>query len=152
MSLKYKVLYAGARVYWFIFRPFSLGVNIMFVRDRQILLVKHTYRGGWHLPGGGVHRGEGLDVAAHREADEELGATIHDMRLFGTYTHRVDYKNGYIVTMLSEDFAIGQPKDGEIAEFGFFPFDELPPDTTEGVYNRIVEYEGGEKRPFVGKW
>ena len=124
----------------------------MFIRDEQILLVKHTYRGGWHLPGGGVNRGEDLDVAAHREADEELGAIIHQMDLFGTYTHRADYKNGYIVTMLSKDFEIGQPKDGEIAEFGFFPFDDLPSDTTEGVYNRIAEYRQLEKRPFIGKW
>lgn len=152
MSIKYKVLYAGARVYWFIFRPFNLGVNIMFVRDEHILLVKHTYKSGWHLPGGGVHRGEDLDVAAYREADEEVGAKIHDLTLFGTYTHRADYKNGYIVTMLSEDFEIGQPKDGEIAEFGFFPFDELPSNTTKGIYNRIAEYRQLEKRPFIGKW
>ncbi len=152
MSLKYKVLYSGARVYWFVFRPLSLGVNIMFVRDGQILLVKHTYKKGWHLPGGGVHRGEGLYETAHREADEELGATIGQMSLFGTYMQRADYKNGYIVTMLSEEFEIGQPKDGEIAEFAFFPFDALPPETTEGVYNRVAEYEVLEKRPFVGQW
>jgi ADP-ribose pyrophosphatase YjhB (NUDIX family) len=152
MNLKYKILYTVARLYWFIFRPFSLGVNVMFVRDEQVLLVKHTYRGGWHLPGGGVHRGEDLDTAVHREADEELGATIHDMRMLGMYSNRIDYKNGYIMTVVSQAFEIGQPKDGEIAEFGFFPFDDLPLDTTEGVTNRIAEYRALEKRPFIGKW
>ena len=152
MSLKYKILYAGASVYWFIFRPLSLGMNIMFVRDEQILLVKHTYKSGWHLPGGGVHRGESLETAVRREADEELGATIHQMSLFGTYDQLDEYKKVYVITMLSEDFEIGQPKDGEIAEFGFFPFDALPLDTTEGVTNRIAEYRELEKRPFMGHW
>jgi hypothetical protein len=40
---------------WFLMtRPMTLGVRALaFDADRRVLLVKHTYVAGWHLPGGG---------------------------------------------------------------------------------------------------
>jgi 8-oxo-dGTP diphosphatase len=40
-----------------------------------LLLVRPSYRGGWHLPGGGVRRGEKPEAAARRELAEEIGLT-----------------------------------------------------------------------------
>ena len=45
---------------------------------RQILLVKHSYIPGWHLPGGGVDHGEDIHTAAIREVYEETG--ISDLK------------------------------------------------------------------------
>jgi 8-oxo-dGTP pyrophosphatase MutT (NUDIX family) len=40
-----------------------------------LLLVRSSYRRGWHLPGGGVRRGEMPETAARRELAEEIGLT-----------------------------------------------------------------------------
>ena len=41
-----------------------------------LLLVKTSYLVGWHLPGGGVRRGETPEMAARRELAEEIGLTV----------------------------------------------------------------------------
>ncbi len=151
MSLKLRILYAGAKVYWRIFQPRLVGVKIMFVRDGQVLLVKHTYEKGWHLPGGGVKRGETLETAVRREADEELGATIRDITLLGVYSNVAEYKNDYIVTIVSRDFTIGRPKDDEIAAYTFYPFNALPPDAVAGTCHRVAEYQAN-RQPQIGVW
>ena len=40
-----------------------------------LLLVRPSYRAGWHFPGGGVRRGETPEEAARRELAEEIGLT-----------------------------------------------------------------------------
>jgi 8-oxo-dGTP diphosphatase len=39
-------------------------------------LVRSSYRVGWHLPGGGVRRGETPEAAARRKLAEEIGLSV----------------------------------------------------------------------------
>ncbi|MDC0499737.1 NUDIX domain-containing protein, partial [Paracoccaceae bacterium] len=60
---------------WFLLtRGMTLGVRVLVHNPKgEILLVKHTYVPGWHLPGGGVDHGEDVATAAKREVYEETG-------------------------------------------------------------------------------
>src|SRR5580693_1652443 len=70
--------------------PVAFGANAaVFDAEGRVLLVRHSYRRGWHFPGGGVARGEAPEVAVRRELSEEIGLTGGDWSLIGIYTQPV---------------------------------------------------------------
>jgi 8-oxo-dGTP pyrophosphatase MutT (NUDIX family) len=136
----YKMAYRLNRWRRMLFRPLTVGIKVILVRDEQVLLVRHTYQQGWFLPGGGVKRSEALEEAARREAWEELGATLHEVALFGIYSHVRTYKNEHIAVFVCDAFSLTDKPDYEIAELAFFPLAHLPPGIDKGSYLRIEEY------------
>lgn len=69
----YRIAYAGLRVYWFIARPVTVGVQIAVWHDGRLLVVRNSYRPHIGVPGGGLRRGERPLAAATRELAEEVG-------------------------------------------------------------------------------
>ena len=139
------------RVYWFVFRPVTLGVRILLVRDSQVLLVRHSYQDAWFLPGGGVKRGESLEQAIRREVQEECGGTIKRLEFFGIFSNLDEYKSDHIAMFLSNDFRTKREGDFEIEKVSFFPLKQLPEDISPGSRRRIEEYIAGERMGW-GKW
>jgi 8-oxo-dGTP diphosphatase len=56
---------------------FTVGAIVVVERPHgAVLLVRHSYRQRWGLPGGLLQRGEDVEVAARREALEEVGLEV----------------------------------------------------------------------------
>ena len=152
MKIGARLRYGLARLWWRIAKPLTLGARIILVRDGRALLVRHTYRDSWFLPGGGVRKGETLEAAARREAAEELGATLGDLRLLGLYSNFFEHKSDHVAVFVCENFTMTGETDAEIARFRFFPPDALPEGVSPGTRRRVEEYTTGRHKPIVGSW
>lgn len=120
-----------------------MGVRVaVFDEAGGIFLVRHSYVPGWHLPGGGVDKGETCRTAAMREVREEAGLTLRgEVRLLGVYLNRAMASRNHVAVYVARTFdRIADPKpDWEIVERGFFPLDALPEGTTSSTRTRLAE-------------
>jgi 8-oxo-dGTP pyrophosphatase MutT (NUDIX family) len=147
-----RLLYHVYRVYCFIFRPVRTGVRVMMIEKGRAWLVRQTYMPGWFMPGGGLQRGETLEQAARREAYEETGAELGEMKLMGVYTSFTDWKTDHNIVFFCENFKFTGKPDNEIAEARAFAFNELPEALWPGHRRRLEEYQAGTANPLFGEW
>jgi 8-oxo-dGTP pyrophosphatase MutT (NUDIX family) len=135
-------------------RGMTLGVRALVIGpDGRVFLVKHSYVGGWHLPGGGVEPGETVIDALIRELREE-GNIEHTAPplLHGVFFNDSLSPRNHVAVFVVRDFRqIGPPvPDFEIIAHGFFGLDALPNDTTAATRARIIEVVGGA--PVTERW
>ncbi len=138
------------RAWWRVRRPMTLGVRVIACdENKRVLLIRHTYADGWHLPGGGVDHGETALQAALRELAEEGGVAADDAHVVGFYSNHTRFKNDHIVLYRADEWRPCAPHDnGEIAERGFFAMEALPTGVTLGTRRRLAEtFEGAPPSP-----
>jgi 8-oxo-dGTP pyrophosphatase MutT (NUDIX family) len=140
--------------YWRLARGLTLGVRAVVIDgEGRVLLVKHSYAAGWHLPGGGVEAGETLLGALARELAEEGGIELlAPPVLHGVFYHPVYSRRDHIALYVVRAFRQKSlpARTFEIADYGFFAPDRLPPDTTAGTRARIAEVFAGT--PPAEQW
>jgi 8-oxo-dGTP pyrophosphatase MutT (NUDIX family) len=121
------------------------------VRDGEVLLVRQTHTDRWFMPGGGVKRGETFDAAARREAGEEAGAELHNLRLIYAYSNFKEWKSDHNIVFLSTYFNLSGKRAPENAELRFFPLDAPPEGLWPGHRRRLDEYRAQLHSPQFGE-
>ena len=126
-------------------RGMTLGVRAVVTDEMgRVLLVEHTYIPGWHLPGGGVERGETAEAAVVRELQEEAGVEpIGRPRLISAHSNEAYFRGDHVLVYRVEAWReVPSSAQGEILRRDFFSPDALPDDTSAATRRRIVEALG----------
>ena len=141
-----------SRILHFLFllvRPMTMGVRCLLISsDNSVILVKHRYQPGWHMPGGGMNPGETTRSALQREIREEAGIDIvGEPKLHGVFLNDSISKRDHVSVYISNDFRkLPDTKlCWEISECRSFPIEELPSDIEPGTKARIQEALGQRK-------
>jgi ADP-ribose pyrophosphatase YjhB (NUDIX family) len=140
------------RAWWRLSRSMTLGVRgVAEDANGQILLVRHTYKEGWYLPGGGVERGQTAEQALVMEMQQEAGVgVVGAPELFGVYLNEPGFRGDHVFLFRALTWrAVRADNRGEISELGFFPRMALPAGTTPATRARLAEiYDGAPRSPY----
>ncbi len=127
-------------------RGMTMGVRAACFDERgRVFLVRHSYVPGWHMPGGGLERGETAFAALVKELHEEGNLEMTQKpELFHVYFNRLTSKRDHVLFYRCRNVRQVTPKnpDFEIVETGFFALDALPPETTPATHRRLAELAG----------
>lgn len=130
------------RAWWRLSRGATLGARVIVENAAgHVALVRHTYVAGWHLPGGGVERGERAVEAARREAEEETGAALEGLiTLVGVYANFAAFPGDHVLLYRARGEASGAaPPDHEIAEVAWVDPLSPPDGATTATRARLAE-------------
>jgi len=133
------VAYRLIRAYWWIRRPVVLGVRVLVADEDRVLLVNHSYREGWFLPGGTPEVGESLVETARREVREETGVMVDNVTLLGIYSSLEGPESDHVAVFAGKSQDRGSDskgssparfgRDSEVAEVRWVSMAQLPQET-----------------------
>ena len=122
-------------------------VDIIIEIDAAIVLIERKNPPyGWALPGGFVDYGESLEEAAIREALEETGLKVENLRQFRAYSDPNRDPRQHNISMVFTAEASGKPEAGDDAQNArLFPLDSLPTPLCFDHTRILNDYIAGEK-------
>jgi ADP-ribose pyrophosphatase YjhB (NUDIX family) len=122
-------------------RSMTLGVRgLVLDKHGRVLLVEHTYVHGWHLPGGGVERGEHCEDALRRELAEEAGVRpLGPVRLVQVENDEAHFRGDHVLLYRIDCWeACASDAAGEILRVEWFDPAQPPAGTTPHTIARIA--------------
>lgn len=149
-SLGNRILIKSLQRYWRLTRSLTMGAQgIVLDEQGRVLLIRPTYKAGWHFPGGGVERNETVRTALERELEEEAGVILEgEPELFSIYANFRAFPCDHVALFLVRQWRRPKvpPPNREIITSNLFHTDALPTDTIGAVRRRLAEVLEG-KRP-----
>ena len=138
------------RPLWRMRRGLTLGAQACVLDEAsRVLLVKHSYRPGWHFPGGGVEWGETAEAALARELSEETGVALTGpVELHGLFANFASFPGDHVALFLVRHWqrpVIPAP-NREIIASGWYGQAGLPEGTAPAVGRRLAEILGGRAK------
>jgi 8-oxo-dGTP diphosphatase len=107
--------------------PFPTVDVIIRVGESVVLVERRNEPKGWALPGGFVDYGESLEAAAAREAHEETGLYLVDLRQFGAYSDPARDPRQHNISVVFTADGVGELRAGDdAAGAALFSLDALP--------------------------
>jgi ADP-ribose pyrophosphatase YjhB (NUDIX family) len=121
--------------------PVAFGVSAIVPDDSgRVLLVRQRYTPGWHLPGGGVERGEPPAKAIVRELGEEVGLqSCGTPVLHGLYTRAVGLATNVVALYRVPGAQIAFRPNAEIVEILWADPVAPPGEATPATLRRFAE-------------
>ena len=130
--------------------PVAFGVTALMPDESgRVLLVRQRYAPGWHLPGGGVERGEPPAEAIVRELKEEVGLQSHGApALQGLFTRVVGMTTNLVALYRVAQARIAFQPNAEIVEILWADPKAPPADATPATLRRFAEMNGAAPSPY----
>lgn len=127
----------------FLQSPVDLGVVALVEQGGRFVLVRHSYKAGWMLPGGAVERGEPPADAIVRELQEEIGLTRSaPPQLVGVFTRKRFFVTNLILLYRVREARFVFRPSWEIRELKLADPADPPPGTHPGTRRRLLELMG----------
>jgi 8-oxo-dGTP diphosphatase len=110
----------------------QVGTAIIITKDDKVLLMKRKGphgHGTWSTPGGHLDFGETPEECAAREAKEEVGLDVIDVRFRAVTNDVFESEGKHYITIWMDGNSTGEPtiaSEREISEIGWFAWDALP--------------------------
>jgi ADP-ribose pyrophosphatase YjhB (NUDIX family) len=153
-GIRQKIIVRTLQSYWRRTRGLTMGAQgLVLDAEGRIMLVRPSYRPGWHLPGGGVERNETVREAMTRELEEESGVVVEGTPpLFSLYANFTAFPSDHVALFVVRQWhrPVVPPANREILESRFFARSELPPDVVNPVLRRLTEVIDGA--PISDHW
>ena len=130
-------------------RP-KVGVGVIFVRDETVFLAKRHGAHGedtWASAGGHLENGETLEECGRREAMEELGVRVGDLRYL-CVSNIIAYDRHYVDIEFLGEIGDQEPQLMEPESFiesGWFPLDNLPQPLFHAMRYALDSYRSGQQ-------
>lgn len=110
----------------------QVGTAIIITKDDKVLLMKRKGphgTGTWSTPGGHLDFGETPEQCAAREAKEEVGVDVADIRFRAVTNDFFETTQRHYITIWMDGNATDEPTiaaEREVSEVGWFAWDALP--------------------------